>query len=176
MEDRDSELVGRAARNDPQALHALVDEHAQSLFAIANSMLRSPAEAEDIVQDTFLACFIGLKRFEGRSSVRTWLVSILLRQISEKRRRDQRRPKVAWDQAEAQPAKNEPATDAKLDLAAALATLSDDHRQVLTLREYGGLSYDQIAATLGLPRGTVESRLHRARQELAQRLKSYIEP
>lgn len=176
MEESDAELVRRGVRNDPQALHALVDRHAEALFAIANSMLRRASDAEDVVQDTFMACFMGLKRFEGRSSVRTWLVSILLRQISAKRRRDQRRPMLSWSDTPAQAAKNEPPPDAKLDLAEAMATLSDEHREVLLLREYGGLSYEEIATTLGLPRGTVESRLHRARHELAQRLSGYTEP
>jgi len=62
-----------------------------------------------------------------------------------------------------------------MDLAAAIAELSDEQREVLMLREYGGLSYEQIAVALALPKGTVESRLHRARQELAQRLKGYAE-
>lgn len=67
-------------------------------------------------------------------------------------------------------------TDARLDLAAALGGMTAEQREVLMLREYGGLSYEEIATTLGLPRGTVESRMHRARQELARRLKGYTEP
>ncbi len=64
---------------------------------------------------------------------------------------------------------------AKLDLHAALAELSPEHRQVLVLRELDGMGYEQMAVALGVPRGTVESRLHRARAELRRRLSAYEE-
>jgi RNA polymerase sigma-70 factor (ECF subfamily) len=63
--------------------------------------------------------------------------------------------------------------DYRIDLRAALQALSPDHREVVTLREIDGLSYEEIARVLGVPRGTVESRLHRARAELRERLKAY---
>ena len=61
-----------------------------------------------------------------------------------------------------------------MDLAAMLETLSDEHRQVIVLRELEGLSYEEMARTLHVPRGTVESRLHRAREELRKRFKGYL--
>jgi RNA polymerase sigma-70 factor (ECF subfamily) len=64
-------------------------------------------------------------------------------------------------------------TDAKLDLSVMLARLSPEHREVIVLRELEGMTYEQIAAALGVPRGTVESRLHRAREELRKRFKGY---
>jgi RNA polymerase sigma-70 factor (ECF subfamily) len=67
----------------------------------------------------------------------------------------------------------EPAVDAKLDVAAMLQTLSEEHRQVLVLREIQRLSYAEIAAVVEIPVGTVESRLYRARQEMQRRFPSY---
>jgi RNA polymerase sigma-70 factor (ECF subfamily) len=63
---------------------------------------------------------------------------------------------------------------AKIDLQAALQLLSEEHREVLVLREFEGMSYDEMAEAIGLPRGTVESRLHRARAELKEKLKAYL--
>jgi RNA polymerase sigma-70 factor (ECF subfamily) len=70
-------------------------------------------------------------------------------------------------------ARPEAEVDYRIDLRAALQTLSPDHREVVTLREIDELSYEEIARVLGVPRGTVESRLHRARAELRERLKAY---
>jgi RNA polymerase sigma-70 factor (ECF subfamily) len=61
-----------------------------------------------------------------------------------------------------------------MDVHAALKLLSEEHREVLVLREFDGLAYDEIAEVLGVPRGTVESRLHRARNELKEKLKGYL--
>jgi RNA polymerase sigma-70 factor (ECF subfamily) len=64
--------------------------------------------------------------------------------------------------------------DASIDVDAAMQRLSPEHRQVLVLREFEQMSYDEIAEVLGVPRGTVESRLHRARSEMKEKLKAYL--
>ncbi len=178
MEDSDSDLVGRGVHGDARALHALVDRYARYLFRVAYSLTGHVADAEDLVQETFLACFAGLARFEGRSTFRTWLVSILSRQAAELRRRQgvRRTASLAATGELVAPAEREPGrggADLRLDLGEALGHLSPEHREVLVLREYGGLSYQEIADALALPRGTVESRLHRARLELRQRMREY---
>lgn len=181
LEECEADLARRAIAGDQSALHALVDRHAPHLLKVAYSLTGHAADAEDLVQETFLAGMQALRRFEGRSSVRTWLVAILARQAAAWRRRQRVRHAVEWSpETESAAVGGAPRagpelsrTDARLDLAAALQTLTPDHREVLVLREYGGLSYEEIAGTLGLPRGTVESRLHRARLELRDRLKGY---
>ncbi len=168
----DADLAARARHGDQKALHALVDRHGPLLLVIACSLTGNSADAEDLVQETFLAGMTGFKTFAGRSSVKTWLVSILMRQAAAWRRRSgvRRTQELSADFAAAGTGMT---TDMRMDVAAALPLLSPEYRQVLVLREFGGLSYDEISGALAIPRGTVESRLHRARLELRDCLKGY---
>jgi RNA polymerase sigma-70 factor, ECF subfamily len=181
LESSDLELVRSAVAGDDRAFHALVDRHAPALFRSALSLSRNRADAEDLLQETLIAAHRGLKNFAGRSSVRTWLVTILTRKAFKVLNRAKRRPAVfSLDADENSPKRNEPrssatgadsiaAIEGKLDVMQVLQTLGESHRQVLVLREIQGLSYDEIAAVLQMPRGTVESRIFRARAEFRQR-------
>jgi RNA polymerase sigma-70 factor (ECF subfamily) len=173
----DAELLRRSP-NDPAAYRELVGRHARYLYGIAYSMSGNAADAEDLVQETFAATLTS--HFRGEAAVRTWLVQILVRRAAMLRR-GRKHPAVAGriglsDELEPakRPASAVAGTDAKLDLAVMLETLSPEHRQVIVLREVEGLSYDEMAAALGVPRGTVESRLHRARAELRRRFEGYL--
>jgi RNA polymerase sigma-70 factor (ECF subfamily) len=169
-------LIRRIGRGDEAAFRTLVDRHARYLYGIA-ATLAGPADAEDAVQETFAAVLSA--KFRGESAVRTWLVQILVRQAAMVRRK-RRRPMASLDAGEE--SSNASATrpselagaEAKLDLAVMLETLSPEHRRVIVLREVEGLSYDEMARALDVPRGTVESRLHRARAELRERFKGYL--
>lgn len=178
-------LLRRAAAGDGQAFGELVERHAKSMYRLAYMLLGSNADAEDVLQETWTGVYKALKRFEGRSTVRTWLTRILTTQVAlwrRKRRGGVMRIGVislddspgaeddALPRAEKSAAR---ASDWQADLEVALAKLSDDHREVIVLREIDGFSYDEIADSLKVPRGTVESRLHRARGELRKHLKSY---
>ena len=176
----DTELVRQIGRGDPAALRTLLDRHGSYLFGVAHALTGgNDADAEDLVQETLLAVLGGT--FRGESSLRTWLVRILTNQSGMLRRRPWKRADhVGLDEETHGPA-GEPAkqsgsggVEAKLDLSTMLAALSLEHRQVLVLREMEGLSYEEIAAALHVPRGTVESRLHRAREELRKRFKGYL--
>ena len=124
--------------------------------------------------------FRGLKAFEGRSSVRTWLTGILIRQAAMLRRRAGRKearlvPLTGASEAGLAVPSTAPAADARIDVMAAIRELSPEHRDVVILREFEGLSYSQMAEVLGIPQGTVESRLFRARRQLQERLKEYLD-
>jgi RNA polymerase sigma-70 factor (ECF subfamily) len=182
LAEDDLELLNKAGNGDSRAFHALVDRHANELFRLASSLSSSRSDAEDIVQETFLGAFRGIRKFDGRASVKTWLKRILVRQAAR-----------AWHQSrglrksvslEAVDTELRPsvstrvpsataAVDRKIDMAAVLRTLSPEYREILVLREYEQMSYAEIALALDVPQGTVESRLHRARAELRSRLKSY---
>jgi RNA polymerase sigma-70 factor (ECF subfamily) len=160
----------------------LARRYADRLFGLAYTLLGSAADAEDAVQETMLAALNGIRGFEGRSSVGTWLRSILAFQASKMRRSRKVRSALSLSDTEcASPAYDSglqeessvSATDSRLDAMVMLQTLPHEHREVLVLRELQQMSYEEIAQVIGVPLGTVESRLYRARQALRQRFKAY---
>jgi len=183
-EPSDLALIRLSARGDEGAFHQLVDRHAKRLFRIALSLAASRSDAEDVLQETLAGAFRNIKGFSERSSVKTWLTSILMRQAAKSWHRtrhsrtslsidsDQREHRDSGDPSMVIGSANED-TDRRLDLATVLKELSPQHREIIVLREIEQLSYDEIAKTLGMPRGTVESRIHRARLELRRRLDVY---
>ena len=177
MPETDAVLVEQAARGEARAFATLVQRHGPGLFRLAYGLLGNRADAEDVLQETLLGAYRGLAGFEGRSAVRTWLGQILVRQAAGFRRaRETRRGVAAGAYAAGAPVA-EPAgagpVDSREDVMQALDRLSPEHREVIVLREFEHMSYDQIATALALPRGTVESRLHRARAELRTLLGAY---
>jgi RNA polymerase sigma-70 factor (ECF subfamily) len=181
----DPELIRRAAEGDHAAFHTLVDRHAQGLFRLAYAMVGSAADAEDVVQEALAGAYRNVRSFQGRSSVKTWLSRILMRQAAgslRSRRTRRARMTQSIDQQPAADRSNDPAmgvessaegVNRRIDIAAALQKLSREHREVVVLREFEGLSYEEIAEVLDVPRGTVDSRLSRARRELQRGLKDY---
>jgi len=175
----DAELLRSAGRGDENAFRELVDRHARYLHGIAYSLTQNPSDAEDVVQETFVALL--KSKFREESTVRTWLVQILVRRAALLRRSKHRKLSLAAPEE----ARNEASvaakgsavagSDARLDLAVMLEVLSPEHRQVIVLREIEGMTYDEMATALEVPRGTVESRLHRARAELRERFKGYLQ-
>ena len=183
MQATDLELMQAAARGDDAAFHALIDRHAKSMFRVALSMSHNRADAEDLMQETFVGAYRGLKKFDGRASVKTWLMSILTRQAAKgwHRGRHHRATLSIHPVAEKSEHQDSAMTTAspasavehRLDVMQVLHTLAAPHREVLVMRELQGLSYDEMSRALGVPRGTIESRLHRARAEFRQRLNGY---
>jgi RNA polymerase sigma-70 factor (ECF subfamily) len=169
----DTELLRRASRGDGAAFQALAERHARYLSGLAVALAGNPFDADDLIQETLLAAFAAAGSFRGEASVKTWLVKILARQSALLRRTAKRRIEVTGPLTANENMTHVPSTtsetaavDARLDLATLLAEVSPEHRAVVVLRELEGLSYGEIAAALALPRGTVESRLFRAREQL----------
>jgi RNA polymerase sigma-70 factor (ECF subfamily) len=193
LEPNDLHLCRAAAGGDHGAFHALIDRHARGLFRVAVSLSASRSDAEDLCQETFTAAFRGLKRFDGRASVKTWLTRILMCRAATlwKKQRHERRTFSLHGSGDfgGQRADGESgsladrlgvpstinAVEDRMDILAAIRSLTPEFRDAIILREIDGLSYQEIADTLGVPRGTVESRLHRARAELARKLAAYRE-
>jgi len=173
--ETDDELLRRARRGDGAALRRIVDGHAPRLYALALSLLGrgAVADAEDMVQETFVGAAQRLGEFEGRASLKTWLSRILVNRVSKLRRSQKLRRTTPLDAGHADGKDGAAAAERRLDVLAMLDTLSADHREVLVLRELGGMSYREIADALGVPCGTVESRLSRARLELKERFVGY---
>ena len=188
----DLELLRAAGGGDDDAFHALVDRHAPMLFRVAQALTRNRADAEDLMQETFVGAYRGLNNFAGRSSVKTWLVQILTRQAAKAWQRGRHHRAARSIDAAARADDGTPAggdgvrgyagdraltsashaaaVDRRLDVRATLQRLSAPHREILVLREIRGLSYEESAEVLEVPRGTVESRLARARAEFRERL------
>ena len=168
LDAADAELLRRSARGDGSAFRGLMDRHADGMYRLAASLVGNAADAEDVVQEALIGAFRGAGKFQGRSSVKTWLTRIVLTQAAlfhrdrKRRRLRQSDPAHHWLVASDAVA----GVDAKIDLHAALQRLSSEHREVLVLRELEMLPYEQIAAVLEIPVGTVESRLFCARSEL----------
>jgi len=175
----DAQLLRQVGRGDETAFRELVDRHARYLYGIAYSLTQNAADAEDVVQETFVGVL--KSKFREESSVRTWLVQILVRQAALLRRtRSRKITQTTLDEpsgglGKAVEGSAVGGSDAKLDLAVMLEKLSPEHRQVIVLREIEGMTYDEIARALNVPRGTIESRLFRARAELRERFKGYLQ-
>ena len=176
LETSDVELLRATARGEGPAFHALMDRHAPHLYRVARSLSATEHDAEDVLQETFLAALRGAGGFNGRASVKTWLQRILMRQAARAWNKERRsRAALPIEAAESRAAGPGAAvqTDQRVDLAAVLAALSPDQRQIVVLREVEQMSYEQIAQVLHVPIGTVESRLHRARRQMRTRLEGY---
>jgi RNA polymerase sigma-70 factor (ECF subfamily) len=168
-QEQTDEFLRRLRRQDQAAFHELVDQYGQQLFRMAYSMVGNAADAEDVVQETFTAAFAGISKFRGESSLRTWLIQILVRQSAKVKRTRGRRMTIGIETADQPVHDPAPAAESRMDVIEMLQTLSPEHREVIVLRELQGMGYEEMAQALKIPRGTVESRLHRARQELRER-------
>lgn len=170
----DKELAAQAAEGDMDAFGGLFERYARDVYRMALALGHRRPDAEDLMQDTFLAAWEGIGRFQGRSSVKTWLTAVMLRQAGRNRRRASLRATEPLDgRAETTAPIRHDGAASRLDVHAMLESLSEEHRRVLILRELQGLSYDEIAGVLEIPRGTVESRLFRARTLLRERFHEY---
>ena len=180
----DLDLVRRVADGDRAAFHGIVDRYADDLFRVAVSMLGNAEDAEDVLQEALLSAFGRMGTFEGRSSLKTWLIGILIRQAGKHRRYARIRKWISFqslsgraeeDFRDATTADPTASMEANLDAQTMLESLSRKHREVIVLREMEGLSYKEIGEALKIPTGTVESRLFRARQQLEEEFGDYLD-
>ena len=190
-ESAESALVEMCRRGDTQAFERLVGLHERMVYNLAARLLGDTEEARDLSQDVFLQVYRTLGRFEGRSSLRTWIFRIVVNQCRNRQRWWRRRRKDRACAIESMTPADEArmAAQGKPDgpyeharrreqaarLQEALEGVSFEHRAILLLREVECLSCEEIAATLGLPEGTVKSRLSRAREAVRQRLSSVLD-
>lgn len=180
---RDKVLIDKACAGDSDAFQELFQHHRHKVYKVAYGLCRNQEDALDVVQDTFLKAHKALPRFEGRSSVGTWLCQIAThRAIDLGRRQKVRRADtleeglVASQRAGSSPREQAQASELKLALEAALGDLSEKHRAVFVLYTVQQLSYKEIAATLEVSIGTVMSRLFYARKNLQEALAEFAPP
>jgi RNA polymerase sigma-70 factor (ECF subfamily) len=192
---RDEALVARARDGDAAAFQQLVVAHQGRLFSVAFGMLRDRDDAMDVVQDAFIKAHRKLAGFEGTAAFSTWLYRITVNLCIDKKRAVARRRQtdldgVAEQDFEADPLYAEADYAPRLSgvnplrnvgdkqlgeqIGRGLAQLSDDHRAIVLLREVEGMSYEEISEALGIPRGTVMSRLFHARKNLQRVLRPLL--
>ena len=175
----DSQLIRETLAGETEAFDQLVQKYQDRLFNTLAHALGNRHEAEDVMQDAFCQAYTKLGTFKGKSAFYTWLYRIAFNVSVSRRRR--KRPVLSTDQQqeaygeeprdETEPAEETVLREERADMVhQALASLSEEHRSILVLREMDGCCYDTIADVLGLAPGTVRSRLHRARMQLREQL------
>lgn len=183
IDPTDRALIDQTLDGQTASFGELVRRYQDRLYRGLLHFCGSPEEAADVAQDAWLQAFGKLASFQHASGFYTWLYRIAVNQLLSQRRR--RRPAISladWDASVVDRVGADGSPDAaqtrrdRADLVRrAMASLSEEHRQVLALREIEEWSYEQISELLGLPIGTVRSRLFRARQELRAKLLPAIE-
>jgi RNA polymerase sigma-70 factor, ECF subfamily len=189
----DEELVRRFNNGDREAFSDLVRRFQDRIYSLCLRWMHEPAIAEEVAQDVFIAVFKSLHGFRGEAKFSTWIFRVATNHCKNRRIYQQRRQKDRHEPLEGrgtdddapvrQHADEGPGTDRRIQrseaerlLHQALEKLDENHRTILLLRDVEDLSYEEIADILDLPRGTVKSRLHRARAELARVLGRELGP
>ncbi|GAA2830127.1 sigma-70 family RNA polymerase sigma factor [Kribbella solani] len=169
-----TELALAARSGDRTALDSFVRTLQRDVRRYVTALSADPNSADDLTQETFLRALKSLHRFEGRSSARTWLLSIARRTVADDLRRKASRPRIAdrdWQRAAEQSQPTQlPGFEERIALAELLDQLPAGRREVFVLTQLAGVPYAQAATHLGYPVGTVRSRVSRARTDLADLL------
>jgi RNA polymerase sigma-70 factor, ECF subfamily len=198
-QDEDAKLLELLRAGDEQAFAALVDKYGPSLLRLASLYVPSRAIAEEVVQETWLAVVTGLERFEGRSSLKTWLFRILTNKAKTRGQREARiRPfssfvadgdegdtavdvdRFARDGHWVAPPRGVPeerllAGETRGVVEQAIAALPENQRTVITLRDVEGLSAEEACNVLGVSETNQRVLLHRARAKVRAALERYLE-
>src|SRR5438067_9055016 len=172
-EAEDRGLVERFARGESGAFDTIVRRYEQRVYAIALRMTGNAEDARDTMQDVFVSALRALRSFRGDAQLSTWLhrvaVNASLDHLRKRARHSARPLEEAGEQPSDDIAPDEAAARAAraAEVQRALREVSEEHRAVLVLHDLQDLDYAQTAAALDIPVGTVKSRLHRARMEMA---------
>ena len=185
----DSELVSRAQEGDKRAFDLLVLKYQQKVAGLISRYIRDPSEVLDVSQEAFIKAYRALPGFRGESAFYTWLYRIAINTVKNYMVAQGRRP--PGDDVEAEVAEqmdmggrlreigtpeNELLSEEIANtVQQALNELPDDLRTAIMLRELDGLSYEEIATAMDCPIGTVRSRIFRAREAIAARLRPLLD-
>ncbi len=177
----DSELVARVLKGDKNAFRPIVERYQNRLYVMVVGMVRDEAEARDLVQNAFIKAYQSLDSFRLDSAFYTWIYRIAMNLAIDSCRKRRRRKTGSFDEAVAArdedgemlelhhtdgPAEALQRKELRQRIFAAMEELTEEQREVLMLREVEGLSYAEISETMGIPEGTVMSRLFYARKKM----------
>jgi len=175
----DRDLVRRIRDGDAEALRAIVERYQDRIFSLIYGIVRDRHEVEDVAQEVFLKVYTRIQAFDERSKFYTWLYRVAANAAKDHVKKRSRRPAVALEEDNVlsatgtSPVRHAAAAETRRLVREAIAALPLRYREVLTLRELEGLSYNEIAGVLQISIGTVESRLHRARAKLKRRMERH---
>ncbi|MHB9026102.1 MAG: RNA polymerase sigma factor [Armatimonadota bacterium] len=184
----DSRLVSRACHGDQAAFRQLFETYSPLVYRIAYRMLESPDDAADLTQDVFVRAYERLPCLRDGQAFHAWITRMTMNMAHDRLRK--RRPNqlsldapppgreegVEWALADESPGSEERVLAGEFSerVQGALAKLSPEHRAVVVLHHLEGMPVEEIGRILGVPTGTVKSRLARARAELKRRLEGYV--
>jgi RNA polymerase sigma-70 factor (ECF subfamily) len=187
--DADQELVRRVQKGDRRAFDLLFSRYQHKIHGLVSRYVRAHDEIDDVVQEAFIKAYRALPRFRGESAFYTWLYRIAINTAKNYLvARGRRPPDVDVDAADAEhfdggdalrdlenPENALARDELERTINAAIKALPDDLRSAVTLREFDGLSYEQIAEVMDCPVGTVRSRIFRAREAIDSRIRPLID-
>ncbi|MHC4335620.1 MAG: RNA polymerase sigma factor, partial [Planctomycetota bacterium] len=175
-------LVRKFIQGDDSAFERIVQEHRADVAALANRLLGWPGDVEDVVQNIFLSAFLGLKKFRGQCSLRTWLFTITINECRNYRYRQMLRFRLFVRGRERASHSSAPAADGTAtkretfeQVRRAVKTLPAKYREPVVLKYLQQLASDEIAGMLGISEGTLQVRLSRARKKLKVTLAEFVE-
>ena len=177
----DDELIRLVRRGETDAFAEIVRRTRRPAYGLARRILRNHEDADDAVQEAYVKAFRALDRFEAGRAIGPWLLTIVARTALSSLRQGRRRATQPLDEPAsdggrpvseraADPGASPADVERRWDVERAFARLSPEHREILALRVEGDLTYASIAEALGIPVGTVMSRLARARDALVEQM------
>ena len=186
--DTDKELVRRVKKGDRHAFELLFSRYQHKILNLISRYLRDREDVEDVAQETFIKAFRALPRFRGESAFYTWLYRIAINTAKNHLVARSRRPPGTdidvddaeyMDGTEALRESESPESafardELSVEIDLAISQLPEDLRSAVTLREFDGLTYEQIAEIMDCPVGTVRSRIFRAREAIDARIQPFL--
>ncbi len=191
MKDRDLLLLEQFRAGNADAFTQLVEQYAPRVYNVVLRMAKDASTAEDLLQDAIIQAYHSIDKFRGECSFYTWLYRIAVNKTLNFLRRNQ--GKIVWESLDEprqtgdgqmkrevvdwseNPEKAAEQLEMGQIMAEAIASLGDGNRTVFTLREIEGMEFEQIAEVLGCTQDAVRTRLHRAKKELKEKLRPYLE-